>query len=303
MPIMFSIVNNGDDSFATAIIPGHDPLVAGQSHPNYDRIVEALVIGVADTPEAAEELADLFDVETAIATRFSNLSERVQVGNGRVYFDGDEQHGSIVKQIVRFLDEGVSDWYPLVNFMERVASNPNEHSRSMLYDWLNCHDFTLTSSGKIVGYKGVHKDDEGNLVSGWEGQATVNGQVVKGRIPNAIGNIVEMPRSEVTHDPSDACSTGLHVGTHRYAKSYARGAMLKVIVDPRDVVSVPTDARGEKVRVSRYYVAEVIDAELATPVDESVYAREQALCDETFTEDECSFPSCDCDTPDECPEA
>jgi hypothetical protein len=30
------------------------------------------------------------------------------------------------------------------------------------------------------------------------------------------------------------------------------------MVNPRDVVSVPTDARGAKVRVCRYYVDDVI---------------------------------------------
>ena len=36
--------------------------------------------------------------------------------------------------------------------------------------------------------------------------------------------------------------------------------MLKVHINPRDVVSVPTDAQGEKVRVCRYRVVEIIDA-------------------------------------------
>jgi hypothetical protein len=49
------------------------------------------------------------------------------------------------------------------------------------------------------------------------------------------------------------------VGTYDYAKRYANGALLKVHVNPRDVVSVPT-GEGEKVRVCRYVVEDIIDA-------------------------------------------
>jgi hypothetical protein len=77
-----------------------------------------------------------------------------------------------------------------------------------------------------------------------------------------------MPRSEVVHDPSQACERGLHVSTRSYAEGYARsGALLEVHVNPRDIVSVPTDGGGEKVRVCRYKIARVaLDAYDERPV-------------------------------------
>jgi hypothetical protein len=147
----------------------------------------------------------------------------------------------------------------------------------------------------IVGYKGVRCDPSRKIpedlevdltaeaygLVGWStqaGEAVVDGVTVTGYIPYPVGAIVEMPRGQVVHNPSEACSHGLHVGTFSYAKSYANsGKMLEVHVNPRDVVSVPNDAGGQKVRVCRLYVADdTIDGQYtvavlpSTPTPEAV---------------------------------
>jgi hypothetical protein len=77
-------------------------------------------------------------------------------------------------------------------------------------------------------------------------------------IPNNIGSIVEMPRSEVRDDPHQDCSVGLHVATLNFAKGYMGGGkLLKLVVNPRDVVSVP-HRDAAKVRVCRYRVLEEV---------------------------------------------
>jgi hypothetical protein len=264
--IQYSIVSSGDDSFVTAFVPGEPaPLVAAKSgHPNFDAIIEALVAGDAER----DEVVGLFDVSQAVQSRFENLSDRVQVGSGRVLFDGAEVDNSLTKQIVRFLSEKVSDWKPLVNFMERVMDNPNEHSREQLYTWLDRHDFTITPEGNIVAYKGVSNDGEHGYRSISSGNETVyvDGEAHKGRIPNPVGAVVNMDRNLVHHDPSQGCSRGLHVGTYDYASSFSRGTVLECHVNPRDIVSVPTDCGWAKVRTCRYRVVKAIDAPYSTGV-------------------------------------
>lgn len=258
--IQYSIVSSGDDSFVTAFIPGEPaPLVAAKSgHPNFDAIVGALVSGEYDS---TDEIAELFDVAQAVAKRFENLSDRVQVGNGRVLFDGRETDNSLTKQIVRFLEEGYG-FEPLVSFMENVMDNPQEHSRQQLFDWLEHHDFTITSDGMIVGYKGVASDGNDSYRSISSGTETVyvDGEPHQGQIPNPVGATVNMDRGLVQHDPSVGCHRGLHVGTYDYAQSFSHGTVLEVHVNPRDVVSVPTDCNWAKVRTCRYKVVDVIDA-------------------------------------------
>lgn len=257
--MQYVLAGSGDDSNVTVFVPGQPPQVAHSDHPNFERIREGVLAG-------DESVIDLFDVATAAATKFERLTERITTANGRLYLDSEEVDNALATQVVRFLSEGVEDWKPLVKFFENVQSNPNEHSREQLYTWLSNEDFTITDDGLIVGYKGVKKDIDGKLWSIWEGTAIVDGEVHNGPIPNHLGAVVEMPRGDVTHDPSRGCHQGLHVGTFEYANNYASGATLEVHVNPRDVVSVPTDSNWAKMRVCRYVVVDTADQAYASPV-------------------------------------
>lgn len=259
MGLPFSRFDNGSGQQNLTVFDPDtgDVYVATNDHPNWDSILERLENG-------GREVLDLFDVTKVIATKFQALSERVSVRNGRIYLDGDEVNNALTQQILRFLDNG-EDFEPLVKFYDRLAQNPNQESVTQLYNWLNSHDFTITSDGYIVGYKGVDSDGNGGYLSLKSGTAIVNGEEVTGYIPNNVGSVIEMPRSEVTFDPDLTCSYGLHIGTYEYAKNWA-STVLKVLVDPRDVVSVPSDHNGQKLRACRYRVLEVIDAKIDQPV-------------------------------------
>lgn len=240
-----------------------------------------MVAGVlADDPA----VLDLFNLAKAVSERFSRLTERVSTANGRLYFDGDEVANALAAQVIRFLDEGVDDWQPLVNFFEKVEANPNEHSREQLYRWLDRHDFTITPSGDFVGYKGVGND----LKSIHSGPGIVDGVPMNGRLPNNPGSMVEIARSAVHHDPSVGCSTGLHVGTHGYASSFG-AVCLEVHVNPRDVVSVPTDCGDQKVRCCRYLVVGQVEAAYDSAYiesDEDDDSFEDEDCGDSFEDDD-----------------
>ncbi len=305
------IVEVNGETYVTVFAPGHDPLPAASSHPNFESIVKACRAEQAHPGTVnAEDVVDLFDVGAAVSKRFEKLSDRVSVKDGRIYLDGDAMESGLTKQVLRFMDEG-EDFRPLVNFMEKIETNPNVHSRTQAWDWLNNHDFTLLPNGDVVGYKGVRSDGKGGFVSGFQGHAIVDGEDVNGYIPTNVGSVIEMPRSEVQWDPSSACASGLHFGTFEYAKGYASGAMLKVAVNPRDIVSVPTDAGGEKMRCCRYEILEVIDAPVNTALDRAYadgYGEDDGLdlgldMDEDDEETcECGLPVDECDSLDLCPE-
>ncbi len=92
-----------------------------------------------------------------------------------------------------------------------------------------------------------------------------------------------MPRSKVDDDTSAGCSTGLHAGTYRYASGFAQGRLLTVEINPRDVVSVPTDSDYQKIRTCRYTVVGVTEVEYTEP-----------------TWDDCDCGCEDCEDCDEC---
>lgn len=291
--------NAEGDEFVTVFPESGAPLIAGSDHPNYAVIRDAVQEGTVTSPR----LEELFDVAQQVAAKFERYTERVSVANGRVYVDGDELHGALANQILRFLEAGL-DVLPLVKFLENLLANPNEHSQEQLYEWLDRRDFAITDEGHFVGYKGVRKRPDGTLVSKHHGKAIVNGEAVDGAVPNEVGSIVEFPRSEVNENPAVGCSTGLHVGDYDYAKGWAEGALLRVDVNPRDVVSVPTDCNAAKVRVCRYEVIEEIEDPIHGPLagcdaDEALDAWEDeedgcpACGDPDYSEDlGCFVPDC-----------
>lgn len=256
MTVKFNHVRVGDVASVTAFIDG-EMYVADNTHPNWKQILNGLDDG--DT-----SVTDLFDISAVAVKRFDRLSERVSVANGRVFFDGEEVDNALTKKVAEFVNAGVENFKPLVKFFENVMVNPNEHSREQLYVWLTRHDFPINDDGHILAYKGVKADDS-KFVSINTGTATVDGVVHNGAIPNHVGAVVEMPRGEVEDNSGVGCATGLHAGTWDYASKFARGAVLTVVINPRDVVSVPTDCDAQKVRVSRYVVKEIVEQAYDSP--------------------------------------
>lgn len=256
--IQYSLIDNNGHKNITVFYNG-EMHAATDSHRMWDEIVAG---AKANDPS----VIDLFDIAAVAQSRFERLSDRVTVKGGKIYFDNQPTHNALTEQVVRFIDDGQQDFRPLVEFFEKVQSNPNEHSRDQLYTWLATHDFTILPNGNFIGYKGV-RDNGGSYESISHGTAISDGIEYTGAIPNPIGAVVEMPRDAVQHDPSVGCHTGLHVGTWDYAHSFARGAVLKVEVNPRDVVSVPTDCSNAKLRTCRYTVLDVISAPVDGPLD------------------------------------
>jgi hypothetical protein len=292
MSFPFSVFrfSESDEVNLTAFIDGQ-MYSATDSHPNFARIQEMCQNG-------DETVINYFDISHTAQERFRRLSERVTVSNGKIYFDGEEVDNSLTQQVVRFINDGVEDFNPLIQFFEKVQTNPNPHSREQLYRWLADRDFTINQDGNIVAYKGVKTKPGENgteYFSIHHGTAIVDGLKVNGAIPNNVGSVIEMPRSDVQHDPSRGCHTGLHAGTWNYASDFADGAVLTIEINPRDVVSVPTDCFDQKMRVCRYTVTGVTEQEMTTALqtvdtaDVDEYDEEEAGFRELDSEDEVPY--------------
>jgi hypothetical protein len=245
-------------------------LVADNKHPHFEAILSRLVAG--DT-----SVFELFDVGTGIIKKFGQVTERVSFNGSEILFDGEPIHSTLTAQLQRALDAGLDDYKPLALFWEKLESNPNAHSRQQAYDFLAAHDFKITPEGDVIGYKGYYRNDKGastayrsshaSQVAG-KASAWINGLPLPERVVvnQSLGDVVTLPRNEVVHDPSQYCNRGLHVGTFDYASSYGN-VTVEVHFNPRDLVSVPNDARGEKIRVCRYKnIVEVTSERQGGPV-------------------------------------
>lgn len=248
----------GDDQGESLVIAyeGEDPVTVPDTHPRFNDILDLLRTNSA-TDDAISEMVNTLQV---VGKRLAALTDRISIAPYGVFFDGDPLRSELADILLELSSEGNTDRLMAVSkFLENAAANQSMEGIDAMYRWISNGDLVITSDGMILAYKGLMRNGKGEPVSISTGKALVDGVVHSGHIPNPVGAIVSMPRSEVTSNTSVACGPGLHAGTYDYASSFSQGLLNLVEINPRDVVSVPSDHSCKKMRVSKYVVKEAIE--------------------------------------------
>jgi hypothetical protein len=203
---------------------------------NFELVIKALKAGNWD------EVSYLANLRTVITV----LSEgRVKVLDDDTVWVGDhEVKGTVVDRILEMLKLGLGA-LPYIRFLDLVDQNPSEDSKTDLYGFIEACNLPLTEDGHFLGYKIV----------------TSNYLDIKTKtISNRIGDKPKMDRDAVDPNRNETCSTGLHVCSEAYLPHYGSESdgdrVIIVKVNPKNVVSVPTDYKNSKMRVCEY---EVVD--------------------------------------------
>lgn len=266
---MFSLTEDNKGQSLSIFYSDGEAETIPETHVSFKAIIEKLLSGKATD----EEIRELTGVLKTVAKKMSALSERVSIDGKDVYFDGDPLRGEIADVIKKMFEEGRSlDFKPLVNFLEKAATNPSLKSIDDLYRWISKGDLVIDPDGDIVAYKAVRVDENGISTSIHQGPAFVNGEAFDGHVPNKPGTVISMARSLVVDNPHIGCSVGLHAGTYQYARTFQSWnssyttRLILVKINPRDVVSVPHDESNQKMRVARYTVLTEIEERLASPI-------------------------------------
>ena len=214
---------------------------------------------------------------------------KITVENNKVIYEGEECHGVIVDRILAFVKEQI-DATPLLNFLEKLMSNPSKNCVDQLYQFLEHKNLPIDPDGDFYAYKAVR--------SNWMDKHT-------GTIRNKIGDIVEIKRNKVDDNPRNDCSYGLHVGSIEYVRSFgsADDKYLIVKVNPADAVAVPS-YDTKKMRCCRYEVVEEFIDVLPETVYTSAKENDKELniveqvceeCDELLINCECGEDEEFCD--------
>lgn len=226
------------DTSLAAIILGNQYTITSDN-PSFTQVYDAI-----QNRESHERIADLFNQANAIARYLqSGINPTgetvtvVDVHSGQLFFNGEEIHNHVVDRILEFIAQGLSA-EPLINFLARLRKNSSKRSIDELYRFCEHKSLPITPEGKLLAYKGVN-DDYTDCHT-----RTFN---------NRPGSVHSMKRNDVDDDARQACSNGFHVGSLEYATDFGSRTVI-VEVDPADVVSVPFDCDGQKMRVSKYKV-------------------------------------------------
>lgn len=221
--------------------------VVAKDHTNFAKIKEAVQTG------NTTGLRDLFDLK-GFVVRISNGS--VQLSDNEVRVKGVAVPDYLAQRILEHNRNGEAV-DSICRFAEKLVDNPNKDVIEDLFKWLEIGKMPIFEDGDVLGFKKVRADYR-SIHTNTKGQ----------NVLQAIGTVVEMPRSECDENRNSTCSTGLHFCSYEYLPNFGTGGESRIIIvkiNPKDVTAIPTDYNLTKGRCSRFeVVGEVPEDEAKT---------------------------------------
>lgn len=191
-----------------------------------------------------------FDKITYLVDKAAQITDHTKgkfvVKSGIVHINDEPLPNELSDKLLQLVD-AKEETRPLERFWTNLRKNPSVESKRDLFAFLRVNKIPITPNGCFIAYKKV--------TDNWLDCHTRT-------INNRPGTIVKMERKYVNDDRNVTCAAGLHVAAFEYAWNFTGGILLTVSVNPRDVVSVPTDYNFQKMRVCRYKVIEKAGKEL-----------------------------------------
>jgi hypothetical protein len=246
------------------------------SDPKYAAIIAALRLPSDKQEEAINKALQEADVNLNIEQKGFSVNNTTK----EVSYYGELLPAPLAQKVFSLIEQNLPVTL-LEKFWENLKQNPSYNSVRELYDFLSYKELPITEDGCFLAYRGLL--DDFYSVSGNLKTKVLQGAVnSKGRIYNGVGEHIEVQRNCVDDDRNNHCRPGLHVGSLDYARGWARGKVVVVKVNPKDVVSVPNDCQCQKLRCCAYTVVSEINTEIlsaATDIDGN------PLADQSFKEE------------------
>ena len=216
------------------VVINNKPHTISKTHITYQKVVDAIKTDDWETVQSVIEPKKVV---------LDYGQGRVSIKGETLYWDNEEFHGTLATRMIEMLQEGFTI-DPLVKFMENLFDNPSKRSVDELYGFLEKNNMPITPDGHFLAYKRVREDYK---------------DCHTGTMDNSVGQVVSMPRNKVDDNKDMTCSAGLHFCSEGYLKHFSGARTVIVKINPRDVVSIPTDYDNSKGRACRYEVIGEID--------------------------------------------
>jgi hypothetical protein len=209
-----------------------------KTHLTYEKVVAAIKANDWDT------VKDVIDPKKVVVDHGEG---HVSIQGTKLFWKDKELHTSLASRVIKMYQDGFPI-EPLVQFMDNLMENPSKRAVTELYGFLEKNNLPITPDGHFLAFKKVRNDYL---------------DVHSGTMDNSVGQVVEMERNEVNDDQNVTCSTGLHFCSRDYLNHFGGQRIVIVKINPRDVVSIPTDYNDSKGRACRYEVVDEIDKDKA----------------------------------------
>lgn len=220
------------------VVIDNKPHTINKTHVTYQRVVDAIKAGDWET------VKDVIEPKKVVLEYGAG---NVSVQGEKLFWKSEEMHNALATRMIQMLQDGFPI-EPMVQFMENLMQNPSKRAVTELYGFLERNKLPITPDGHFLAYKKVRGDYK---------------DVYSGTMDNTVGKTVEMERNQVDDDKDRTCSAGLHFCSQDYLTHFGGDRIVIVKINPRDVVSIPSDYNGAKGRTCRYEVVDEIDKEKA----------------------------------------
>ena len=214
------------------VVIGNKPHTISKTHITYQKVLDAIKASDWDLVKNIIE-----PIKVVLNFGKGNVS----VQGEQLFWKGKPMHNALTNRMIAMLQDGFPV-EPLVNFMENLMTNPSKRAVDELYGFLEKNSLPITPEGNFLAYKKVRADYL---------------DIHSGTMDNSVGMIVEMERNEVDDNKDQTCSTGLHFCSQDYLPHFGSDGGNRVVIvsiNPRDVVSIPSDYNNAKGRACRYEV-------------------------------------------------
>lgn len=234
------------------------PQKFASSDPKYAAIIAALRLPSHQQEAAINKALEAADVNRDIQSKGFQLNPNTR----EVSYHGELLPAPLAQKVFSLIEQNLPVTL-LEKFWENLKQNPSYNSVRELYDFLSYKELPITEDGCFLAYRGLQDDFysvSGNLQTKVL-QGTVNS---KGQIYNGVGEHIEVQRNCVDDNRENHCSFGVHAGSWDYARNWSRGKMVVVKINPKDVVSVPSDYDCQKLRCCAYTVVSEVEVEITS---------------------------------------
>ncbi len=211
------------------VVIDNKPHTINKTNITYSKVVDAIKAGDWDAVKDAIE-------PKKIVLNYGKGNVSIQ--GETLFWKGVELHTTLAVKMISMLREGFPI-EPMVMFMDNLYQNPSKRAVDELYGFLEKGNLPITPDGHFLAYKKVRA----NYMD-----------VHSGTMDNSVGQVVEMERYNVDDNKDNTCSTGLHFCSKDYLNNFGGERTVIVKINPRDVVSIPSDYNATKGRACRYEV-------------------------------------------------
>lgn len=249
------------NSSEIVIYKDNKPITISKEHKYYQQVFNAIK---NNTQYMLETILNTIEEESLANTLTKHLTEDIIYYDGVISYRGNVLKNALVDKIIQMINDGYKNLTPMVNFLTNLMENPSKRAIDELYTFLEKARLPITEDGHFIAYKKVRGDFK---------------DIYTGTIDNSVGQKPSMPRYMVDDDKDNTCSQGLHFCSKEYLPHFGVSPSNQVVllkINPRDVVSIPSDYNHTKGRCSCY---EVIDQYI----------------DDTLLENISVYGCCDCD--------